>query len=483
MSKQPSNLSPKKALSNVKNAVTGFIDKHPLSTFFILLALLIGIAALGNKMRTPAASVKSTVPQTKAVETYQLSGSPSISIQAKIEKSGTITLVAQSGGIVQQIKKKEGDQVQRGTTIIALSSNYQGANISSISRAISQKSYQYQVDNFDAQTNVINKQRDIAQKVGTQASELRAINRQSQDATKDLINLNTDLLNSINSQLVTLSANNADHSNDAAILQLQQAKSGVQSGLANLQSGQRTLEYQAADDKTPAALSDAQRDLAVQQLDLQQKMLELNRDIAGLNLKISQVTESFMYPASPVLGTVERVYVKVGQSVQPGATLATIKAKDNQATAVALVSQQVAKSVSVLDPSIFSIGDQKVSIKPTYISQEPTEGTLFSVIYHIPAQYSAALANNSWVAVTAPITSASSHISASIPLDSVYQTQEQSYVYVIGKNQQGSASAMVKPISLGQVFGQYVEVKGGLEKTDQVIIDRNVLEGDLVQAK
>ncbi|CAN5291249.1 hypothetical protein BH10PAT2_BH10PAT2_3640 [soil metagenome] len=469
--------------SKGKNTVTRFIDQHPLSTFFILLFLLIGFAVLGNKIRTPAVPPTSTTPEVKLVETYQLSGSPSIAIQAKVEKSGTITLVAQSAGIVQKISKKEGDAVQRGTTIISLSTSYQGGNISSLSRQIAQKSYQFQSDNYNEQVNLINKQRDVANKVNTQGDELREINRQSQDATKSLINVNTDLYNSIDGQLVSLSADNADHANEATILQLQQAKAGVQSAINNLQSGERTLEYQSADDKTPAAIADVQRDLTLEQLDLQQKMLDLNKDISGLNLKVSQVSEALMYPASPCPGTVERVYVKVGQAVSPGTVLATIKGTNDQATAVALVPQQVAQNISRIDATEFTISDQKVLIVPSYVSQEPTDGTLFSVIYHIPTQYSAVLANNNWLSLNVPLSSKTSHIAASIPLDSVYQTQAQSYVYVVDSNQQGSPAASVRQVELGQVFGQYVEVKNGLQSTDKVIVDRNVLDGDLIQTK
>jgi len=469
--------------SRVKNGFFSFIDKHPLPSFLIFLAILILVAVVGNRLRTPVLSTTVITPPAKIVQTYQLDGAPSISIQAKIEKSGTITLVAQSPGVVQQIRKKEGQTVQRGTTLISLSTSYQGGNVASLGRQIAQKNYQYQVDNFDAQNDLINKQRDVAQKGNTLASELRSISRQSQDDTKNLINTNTDLLNSINSQLVATTAVDSNPATNQSILPLQQAKSGVESALANLKSGQRALEYQAADDKLPAQLSEAQRDLAVKQLDLQQKMLVLGKDIAGLTLSIAQVSESSMYPASPCAGTVERIYVKVGQSVQPGTVLASIKANDNQATAVALVSQQIAQTISPVQPTQFMINGEKVTVIPSYISKEPTDGTLFSVIYHLPNQYSSYVTNNSWISITVPLGYQTANISSSIPLDAVYQTQSESYVYVVGTNSQGSASAMVKKVSLGQVFGEYIEVKSGLEKQDKVITNRNVLDGDFVQIK
>jgi hypothetical protein len=65
-----------------------------------------------------------------------------------------------------------------------------------------------------------------------------------------------------------------------------------------------------------------------------------------------------------------------------------------------------------------------------------------------------------------------------IPLDAVFQTQDQSYVFVI----QGG-KAVSKSITTGQVVGGQVEVTSGLENKDQVILDRNVVAGDTVRTQ
>lgn len=473
-----------KAAGNLsRKRVLKVVDHYPLISFFSFLALLIFVAAIGNKLRAPAVPAANIVPPAKQVQTYQLDGAPSITVQAKIEKSGSITLVAQTAGVVQRIQKQAGDKVSRGSTILSLSTNYQGGNAAVLSSEIAQKNAAFSQDNYQNQTDLINRQKDLAGSLETQASELRAINRQSQDANNNLMSQESDLINSLSNQLTPLIANNINNVNQAAITQLQSSRISLQGAFNSLQAGERTLEYQASDANTPANLAKEQRDITLKQLDLQQKTTDLNRDISALNLQISQVTAALMFPASPCDGTVERVFVKVGQAVQPGTILATIRGTDDQATAYALVSQQLAGTISRILPSQFSINGKSVAVIPTYVSQEPTDGTLFSVIYHLPTMTAADLANNSWVPVSIPLTNQNAHLSQSIPLDSVYQTQAQAYVYVVGQNQQGSPSAMVKPVELGQVFGQFVEVKSGLDAKDQVIVDRNVLDGDLVKVK
>src|SRR5476649_139792 len=111
MSKSLSKLS--QFFSTIWKKILAFIDRRPMWVFFLLLATLIGISILGNKLRTPAVPLSQVVPPAKMVQVYQLDGAPSINVQAKIEKSGTISLVAQTAGVVQRINKIEGNKVQR----------------------------------------------------------------------------------------------------------------------------------------------------------------------------------------------------------------------------------------------------------------------------------------------------------------------------------------------------------------------------------
>jgi multidrug efflux pump subunit AcrA (membrane-fusion protein) len=471
----------KKPFSLLFSKSKAIIDRFPLFTFFGFLAILLLIVVVSNSLRTPPPVVTDSPAPVKDVTTYQLGEQPRVQIQAKVEKSGTITLVAQTAGVVQQIKRKAGEKVNRGTAVVILSTTYQGGNAPAVGRQIAQKNYQFLVDNYDAQKAIIDQQKDIAQKGNTQASDLRSINRQSLDETKSLIDLDTEIIAGLDKQIAKLTAESIDGSNDAAIIQAKSLKAQAQGGLNSLRAGLRAAEYSSADDKTGAQLSAAQRDLTLKTLDLQQKTLDLNRDISKLNVRLSQISEALMYPASPCAGVVERVFVKVGQAVTPGTVIASIRGNKDEASLVALVSQHMAQNISIVEPSTLMIENQKISLQPTYISKEPTEGTLHSVIYNVPSEYANALSNGSSVTVEMPMGADYASTERSyIPLDAVYQTQDHSYVYTVDKNQEGSPSAKTRRVKLGTVYGQFVEVIEGITTEDYVILNRNVLEGDVV---
>jgi multidrug efflux pump subunit AcrA (membrane-fusion protein) len=475
---------PKSMANTGKTRILRFIDKHPLPTFFGLMALLVAIVVLGNHLRQPApAAVAAEVPA-KEVSLYHIGEAPRLQLQATIDKSGVINLVAQSSGVVQKIAVKEGDHVKRGSRIVNLSTNYQGGNAASLSRQISQTNYKFLDENLQNQKDIVNNQRDIARNVDTQNDKLREISRQSIDETSSLISLNEDIVNTLDQQISKLESMNVNGASDSAILAAKTGKSQVTAALNGLRSSLRNTQYTSSDDNEASKLSDLQRDVTLKQLDIQEKTLDLNKDIAKLNLRIGQVNEALMYPASPCPGVVERVYVKIGQVVNPGTLIATIRGDKNEATAVLLASQEVSAKISQIEESYIISGDTKVSVLPRYISKEPTTGTLHSILFSIPTEMADKFTNSSTVQVDVPIGYAQTTGSVPyIPLDAVYQTQEKSYVYVIDHDGNGKTIAKVREVQLGAVYGDYVEVKSGLAKGDEVIINRNVLEGDLVEVK
>jgi len=190
------------------------------------------------------------------------------------------------------------------------------------------------------------------------------------------------------------------------------------------------------------------------------------------------VNESLLYPSAPCPGVIERVYVHVGQSVNPGTVLAVVRGDMNTATAVVSVPSAIAETISRIEPSTLTIADKKVTLLPHSISQEPTEGTLNSVLFSIPESLSASLAEGSYVSVEVPVGSKTTAQQKFIPLDAVYQTQDTSSVFVAENNK-----AKSKTVSLGSVYGQYVQVLSGLQAGETIIVNRNVVDGDVVQAQ
>lgn len=465
------------------NRSTSWIQKHPFPSFFGLLVLLLGLAILGNYLRKPPAATNEAPPEPRLVTIYMPGESPKMNFTGRVEVSGLITVVAQTGGIVQKVNVTEGSTIKRGQTLAYISPGYTGGNPATVSRQIAQKNAKFNDDTYDLQKDIIAKQRDLATSGDTQADKLREINRKSWDETSSLISLNQDIISSIDDQIDQLESSNVNGSNDSAILAAKQGKSGAQAALNQLQAGLRTSQYMNADDTEPAHISDTSKDLTLKQLDLQEQSLTLAKDISHLNVKLAQISESMSYPSSTCGGNVERVFVKVGQHVNPGDPIAVIKANDQQATVVVPISPDLSKQVSVIESSVIHIGDKAVSVVPRFVSTQPTDGTLADIFYTIPEDAIQAASQKTTVSVTVPIgTSEVVTTTMRIPLDSVYQTQDTSYVYVIGHNDKGLI-AQTKTVTLGSVSGQYVEVTSGLSGEDQIITTRGVTDGDAVRTE
>lgn len=456
------------------------INQAPMQTFFILLGACLALIVIGNILRQPKPAPAESAATPKKVMVYSIGESPKVQVSAKIEKSGVITMVAQTAGIVQAINGTDGGSISRGYQLFSLSTNYQGGTIPSITRAIAQKNKEFVDASFDTQKEMIGKRRDVANAADAQADDYRNITNQSIEGTKSLISLNEEILTSLDGQLAYLESTNVAGANDSAILEVKSAKSGVVSGLNALKSGLRTSEYTQDEDNAPARMSNLSRELTNQQLDIELKALELNRELSGLNLRIAQIAESLMYPASPISGTIERINVRVGDSVNPGTVLATIKGNVTTSTAVALVSQDLANHISRIEPGVLLIGSQRVSVLPRHISSEPTDGVLYSVMFTIPDEYKDAVANKSYLTVELPVSTQKSTYSVPfVPIDAVYQTQNDAYLFIASKS---ANTYMVesRTVTLGPVVGSYVEIMKGVSAADQVILDRTVSSGDTV---
>lgn len=470
-----------KRISKIVRKIGSLIEKRPLISFFGLLGVLFALIVIGNFLRQPKPETAIKNQPAKPVEIYSIGANPRVQVTGKVDKSGVVTLIAQTAGVVQSVNKTEGNQVYRGEWLLTLSTNYQGGNIPSLSRQIAEKNLNFVEDNYDTQKQMIDKRRDIANSSNAQASELRDISAKSIDETKSLITFNEQFLTSIDEQLAVVAATHVPGTYNSTLNGLNQTRSSILSGLNSLRSALRNTEYQTSGDQEPAHLADVSRDLTLQQLDIEEKSLKLNREISRLNYRIAQVSESLMYPASPVSGVVERVFVHVGDAVSPGTKLATITGSELSTTVVALVSADMSRNVNFLEKSKIIANGESAEAVPQYVSTEPTDGQLHSIVFRIPEENAQSMKNGNYVTVEIPVSKPMSVASVPfVPLDAVYQTQTASYLFVASPVKGGKYRAESRTIELGQVVGSYVEVKKGLKEEDQVIINRDVVAGDPV---
>lgn len=463
-----SNYHPKE---NIKK-LNDFIQKKPYTSFLGTLGIFLVLLVIGNLLFSAKPETQQNPNASKKVNVFKLGSAPTVTFQGKVEKSGVVKIIAQMPGIVTGINTYEGEQVFAGTNLVSLSTNYNGGNTLLIARQIAQTQYDNIKDTYGTQGDIIGRQKDIANKNHDNTILLQQITAQSVEEATGLSELNKSIVASIQQQIATDKAGGASQSTltgeNEMLSQFQSALNGVNASLRSLQlqiSGQPT-----------AQIADQQYEITVRQLDIQRKALDLSLDLSKLQYQMALTNEANMYPSTPFSGTVDRIFVKVGDSVSPGDVLASISGNDQHIEIVVNVPQNIAQNLSILEPSILHIADKQIKMMPTYVSKDATNGTLYSVIFQLDNFFTSSLSDGDFINVELSVgTADTTNEVPFIPLDAIVQTQEESYVYVI----QGNV-ARVKKITLGEIQGDYVEVTSGLPKESQVILDRNVIEGDKV---
>jgi multidrug efflux pump subunit AcrA (membrane-fusion protein) len=120
----------------------------------------------------------------------------------------------------------------------------------------------------------------------------------------------------------------------------------------------------------------------------------------------------------------------------------------------------------------------KTEVYPYFISQEAVEGNLYAVYYVVPDNFTTKVTEKDYIAIDVPVGYAKTTITATyIPIDAVYQTTDVAYLFT---NEKGIAKN--RKVTLGNVYGGFVEVKKGLRDGDQIVLTRNVLDGDRITA-
>lgn len=466
-------------ISSGKKRVFHYIDRKPYKSFFITLGIFLVLIVISNILGNQKVDTKKSSVPSKEVKIYTIGSAPKLTVQAQIEKSGVIRLTALAPGVVQYISKDVGYQVFKGEVLVGLSSNYQGGNTFSLQRQLAETQNQNVVATYDIQKDIIKKQREIAEKGDVQADELVSITDQSVGETNTLISLNDQILSSLDENLANLESTNVGGANDALILSTKQMKAQFLAANNQAKQASRMGQLNASGDKPSAQISNLQKDLAFKQLDLQEKMLDMGREVSRIQLQIARVGEAMMFPSAPFAGTVQKISVKVGQAVNPGQELMVLSQEvgSDPVVAIAYVSSDIAYKVSRLEESVVHINDKtSFSVHPSYVTSDAIQGSLYGIYFNIPDQYIAMVTEKGFIQIDIPIgyfdTSATIPY---IPIDAIYQTKEQNYVFV-AKNDKAEA----KSVDLGQVFGSFVEITQGLSSKDMVIVNRNVIAGDSI---
>lgn len=453
------------------------IEKHPLRYFLITLGILVALIVIGNKLRQPK-KTETAKPPAKSVSIYSVDDVPKVNFSAFIEKSGVLQITSQSAGIVSKVYVKAGQHIRKGAPILALSNNFSGGNILTVSRQLAEKQNQLSESTYDIQKDLISRQREIANQSETNFEKMREITSQSISDTQSSINMNNEIISQLNTNIQNLSSDPVG--NATLILSSKQLLSQFTSANNQLNSALRAAQYQSDSNNPPSKLADEQRNLTLRQLDMQEKSLDINREISRLQVTLARINESMMYPVAPSDGVIEQVFVKPGQQINPGTTLVVFSGSgENTIKATVYLPKEMAQNISKTVNTNFYIDGKTIVAEPSYISREATNGNLYSASFILPASDYGSLTDKSYIEASVPIGYPDTTSSvAYVPIDSIYQTENSAWLFLI-KN----GVAKSQEVKLGEVFGSFVRVEEGLSHGGEIIVDRNVIDGDFVTAK
>jgi biotin carboxyl carrier protein len=454
------------------------IERRPLPMFLTALGILLLLIVAGNKLRQPKNETK-TEKAVKEVQIFSIGTAPKINTNVQVEKTGVIQINAPMSAVVYKINVKDGAKVAKGTHLISLANNYSGGNAMTVGRQLAEKQNQLVEATFDDQKDLITKQKESVEENYSNFEKIRDITNASIDDTKNSISLNNTVIATLNANIQNLSTDPVG--NASLILSSQQMLSQFQSANNQLNSALRSSQYQADANNPPSKLSEDQKNITLKQLDIQSKSLDLSREISALQLKLARVNEAMMFPSAPSDGVVEQVLVRPGQQVNPGMPLLVFSSSSGRTLrVVSYLPKHLAENVSRTENSIFTLGSNSVQSLPSYVSREAVNGSLYSVIYFLPAGNYSNVTDKEYIKGQIPIGYPDSSASVIyVPLDNVYQTEEEAFVFKVGED---NVARSVK-VKLGEVFGSFVRVEDGLSSGDKIIADRNVVEGDTVSIK
>lgn len=369
------------------------LGKYPATSFFVLLALLFGVIALGNVLRAPETLSQDATDKTKETKLFNTgSDTAFVTVPAKVKKESVIHIVALAPGIVSNILVSPGRSVASGQTLLTLSNDYQsGAN-------------------------------EVA----------KALARESATLTQELAKI------------------------DKRITELEEKKT-----------------------KHDSSLSDTEEDIELANLKKDRATRKSTLEQSALSTQLSNLSDAVLKPKVFASGTVQSIRVKRGDFVTTGMTLATISSPRGATSLEAFLDARTARLFDATKEARVTIGNETLSLRPTYFSKRENEQGLFTVLFTLSQDMEAKLVSGEFLKIALPLKSTESEATL-IPIDALFQDDSHASVLV---ERDGEAVAIT--VTLGTLYGGFAEVKfsdSGLAKGDRIILNRAVISGDRVSS-
>ncbi len=366
------------------------LEKHPATSFFVMLALLFGTIALGHFLRTPETLIINAEPEAKETAIFDLSHNTAFAtVPAKVKKESITNIVALTSGIVSNILTTPGRTVYAGQTLLTLSNDYQSGGVA------------------------------LQKKLAEERDRL----------TLELAKLDKDI--------------------------------------------QAIEERRIKGDST---LSGREEDIALAQLKKDRLTRKSVLEQSALGTQVANVSDAVLKPKIFATGTVQSIRVTRGDLVSPGQVLATIATPKGATTIEAFLDPKTAHLFDATKEATLPIGNDTLTLLPTYFSQSENENGLFSVLFTLSDDVAKKITDGEYLRISLPLKT-NTPLFSLIPIDALFQDESSASVLV-----ERDGVATTQMVTLGNLYGSFAEVTG-LENHDRIILSRAVIAGDRISVK
>lgn len=138
------------------------LERRPIVSFVVLLVLLSGIIVLATKLRAPSTVSQDAEKQPRSVPIFIVDeDTPSLSLPAEVKKTGIISVIALTPGVVERILVTPGQKVSARQTLITLS-NDNGAQAAALRAQIAQENLRLTEKNYSTNKKLAELTAEIA---------------------------------------------------------------------------------------------------------------------------------------------------------------------------------------------------------------------------------------------------------------------------------------------------------------------------------
>ncbi|MBU1152257.1 efflux RND transporter periplasmic adaptor subunit [Patescibacteria group bacterium] len=476
-----------------------------MKKYTLLIATLLLAFTLGGCGEEKVARETSVQQTAKEVEIFDLS-------REKAQLTFTKTAIANSesssyvmpqvSGNITDIKVKGGDKVEKGQTLVSLGeslstdiSNIQyqsakeGLSLSEQAKTITEDSIKYSLSTasdgvytaYNSYLNAVQTKTNAENTFDLQYDNaLLALDNAEENyrTAKDNYNDLQDTIDDLENDLYRLSPNDAGYSQiessldqaESQLSSLRMAKNAADNGVEQAENAIDLLEenFDAQLNQLDFAINNAysqyqiarkQYYQAANSADLQKIQSESALLQAETSAKTTQLQQQYRNIKAPIAGIITEISAEEGNMASPGQVLMTIESQDSLLIKTGINFDE--KELVAIGDTVTIEADGKTvegeisAILPSANSQ--TKKIDLEIIVEEPEK----IIPGSFIKINFnPDTKSAIYI----PLNSIFTAKGENYVRLVEND-----SIAIKTVEVGKVFGDYIEILGGLNGNEKII--------------